>query len=76
MFFPCGRKDTTATADEITGIQKGTKAVYVYGEVRYDDIFQKTWVLKYRYLLIGAMGLVKGGAAISAYGNEEYQYKK
>lgn len=45
---------------QITEIRGGTMAVYVYGQIKYRDIFKKTWTTEYRtmyYVYGGVLGI-------------------
>jgi hypothetical protein len=59
------------TIEDIAGLQNGSLAIVVHGEVHYADIFKNGWVTKYRYFIGGPVGL--RGLSLSAHdeGNDE-----
>ena len=55
------------TAQEIAGLRNGTKAIYVYGEIRYWDIFgKKERFTKYRLLHNWESGPIGESTVLSA----------
>lgn len=61
------------TADQLKAIQKGTQAIYVFGEIAYDDAFGECRVTRYRFFYSGA-GADNGSKVGLAYldeGNSE-----
>ena len=48
---------TPMSADQMAKLQAGTHALYVYGEIRYRDVFKKKRYTKYLYYTGGTMGL-------------------
>lgn len=52
------------------GIIAGNLAAYVYGEIRYKDVFQRKQWTKYRLMLGGPVGVRGGHLVGSAEGNE------
>ena len=45
------------TEDQIAQMHAGTHALYIYGEIRYRDVFRKKRTTKYLYYTGGAMGI-------------------
>jgi|GEM_PF-4809780 len=48
---------TPLTEDQINQMNAGTHALYVYGEIRYSDVFRKKRYTKYLYYTGGNMGI-------------------
>lgn len=61
---------TALTEDQIAKMHAGTHAMYVYGEIRYRDVFRKKRFTKYLYFTGGNMGI--RGTILGGYpeGNE------
>jgi hypothetical protein len=61
---------TPLTEDQIAKMHAGTHALYVYGEIRYRDVFGKKRHTKYLYYSGGNMGI--RGSILGGYpqGNE------
>jgi hypothetical protein len=61
---------TPLTEDQIAKMHAGTHALYVYGEIRYRDVFKKKRFTKYLYFTGGNMGI--RGTILGGYpeGNE------
>jgi hypothetical protein len=45
--------DKPLTADQLKAIQKGTQAIYAFGEIAYDDAFGECRVTRYRFFYSG-----------------------
>jgi hypothetical protein len=43
----------TLTADQLKAVQKGTQAIYAFGEISYVDAFEECRVTRYRFYYIG-----------------------
>jgi hypothetical protein len=65
--------DKPLTADQLKTIQKGTQAIYVIGEIAYDDAFGECRVTRYRFFYTGAGADIgsKVGLAYLDEGNTE-----
>ena len=65
--------DKPLTADQLKAIQKGTQAIYAFGEIAYDDAFGECRVTRYRFFYTGAGADVgsKIGLAYLDEGNAE-----
>ena len=48
------------TADQLKAIQKGTQAIYTFGEIAYSDAFGECRVTRYRFYYYGT-GTDNGG---------------
>lgn len=48
------------TDADIAAIKGGTKAIFAYGEIRYNDIFGHPYFTRYRYFVGGVTGLRAG----------------
>ena len=57
-------------AEEKKDITEGKGAIYVYGEVRYRDVFGKRRWSKYRFMMGGPVGIRGGQLATCEEGNE------
>lgn len=64
----------TLTPKQITSLIKGTKAIYVYGIITYEDIFGKQHITKYRFMQNGKTTTVGQDITmtICEEGNEAY----
>jgi len=58
------------TDEENDGITAGKMAIYVFGEVRYRDVFGNSHTTKYRYMIGGRVGLRGKHMAACDDGNE------
>jgi hypothetical protein len=59
----------TLTADQLKAIQKGTQAIYAFGEIAYEDAFGECRMTRYRFYYTGA-GAENGGRVDLAYLDE------
>lgn len=61
---------TPLTESQIASMQAGTHALYVYGDIRYRDVFNKKRSTKYLYYTGGTMGIRDGILGGYPQGNE------
>jgi hypothetical protein len=45
------------TAEDFAGLKSGKRAIFVYGEITYLDVFGKRRFTRYRYFTGGATGV-------------------
>jgi hypothetical protein len=64
------RCETALTAADAQALRNGTKAVIVYGEIKYRDIFGKQQWTRYRYFTVGLSSIQDTRLAAHARGNE------
>jgi len=62
--------DRKLTEQQWASIADGTGAVYVYGEIRYRDVFGKNQRTRYRLMMGGAVGVSGGQLTGCEEGNE------
>jgi hypothetical protein len=63
--------ETGLNQEQLDGLTNGKKAIYVFGELTYLDIFKKPGrSTKFRFITGGHVGFRFGRLAIAAYGNE------
>jgi hypothetical protein len=55
--------------EKVAAIMVGSKAIYVYGFIRYRDAFSRVRWTTYRAFTNGPLGLTRGSVADSEYGN-------
>ena len=60
------------TTDERAEIKSGKKAIYVYGEIRYKDVFDKDRWTRYRFFTNDKFGMLVGNSATPSEGNDYY----
>lgn len=58
------------TTEDMAVLQSGKKAIFVYGEVRYQDIFKKIRFTKYRMFIGGPVGIRSIALSSHERGNE------
>jgi hypothetical protein len=65
--------DKPLTGEQLTGIQKGKQAIYVFGNIAYADAFDECRLTQYRFYYTGAGGEVgsKVGLTYLDEGNKE-----
>jgi hypothetical protein len=63
--------DKPLTADQLQAIQKGTQAIYAFGEIAYDDAFGRVTRYRFFYSGAGADNGSKVGLAYLDEGNTE-----
>lgn len=52
------------TDDEVAGLMQGTKAIYVFGEIIYKDVFGSDWHTKYQLFHDNTCGLLDGNGVL------------
>jgi hypothetical protein len=59
-----------AKAEFVKGLSEGKLIAFVYGEIRYRDVFKRRWWTKYRLMMGGPIGFAEGQLVGCNEGNE------